>query len=97
MVWLAVLFFVAFFLAASGARTPRDRIAYGALPLALALLCGGRAWWLFSEQVIARRWFVWLFRRYEGQQAVRFANGMRAAGLGFGLLGLWVMVLWLTR
>jgi hypothetical protein len=97
MVWLAALFFVASVLAASGAYTARDRTAYGALPLALALLCGGRAWWLFAEGVIARRWFVWRFRRYEGQRAVRFAYAMRAAGLAFGLLGLWAMVLWLTR
>jgi hypothetical protein len=97
MVWLAALFFVAAVVAAGGAYTARDRIAYGAVPLTLALLCGGRAWWLFAEEVLARRWFVWRFRRFEGPQAVQVAYAMRAAGLAFGLLGLWVIVLWLTR
>lgn len=60
-----------------------------------AMLSLGGAWWMHGRSVIERRTFVWRSRRYTGQQAARFGRGMQAGGLAFGLLGLWVLAIWL--
>lgn len=94
---LAIALFVAFILAASRASNRHERVLYGALPMGLSLICAGRVWWLHGQAVIERRTFVWLFRHYAGRQAVRFGHGMRAGGAAFGLLGLWVVAIWLME
>lgn len=65
--------------------------------MALSLMCAGRVWWLHGQEVIKRRTFVWLFRHYAGAQAVRFGLGMKVGGAAFGLLGLWVVAIWLME
>lgn len=97
LTFVAIALFVAFILAASGASNRRERVLYGALPMGLALMCVGRVWWLHGKAVIERRRFVWLFRHYAGQQAVRFGYGMKAGGIAFGFLGLWTLAIWLTE
>lgn len=93
-VWLAIAGFVAMIVGMSGARTQPERVLYGAVPMAFALMCLGRAAWLYAEQIVRRQEFVWLFRRYSGRQAIRFTYGMKAGGIAFGLMGLWSLAIW---
>ena len=95
--WLAVALFVAFILAASRGSNRHERVLDGALPMGLSLMCAGRVWWLHGQEVMRRRTFVWQFRHYAGEQAVRFGRGMKAGGAAFGLLGLWVVAIWLME
>lgn len=92
--WLAIALFVVFIVAAGRASNRHERVLYGALPMGLALMCAGRVWWLHGQEVIRRRTFVWLSRKYAGAQAVRFGLGMKVGGAAFGLLGLWVLGIW---
>lgn len=80
----------------SGARTQPQRVLYGAAQMGFALLCLGRAAWLYAEGIVRRREFVWRGRLYTGHQAIRFTYPMKAGGIAFGLLGLWSLVIWVT-
>ena len=96
-IWLAIASFGAMIVGMSGARTQPERVLYGALQMAFALLCLGRAAWLYSEIIVRRQEFVWRFRHYHGRQAIRFTYGMKAAGIAFGLMGIWSLAIWLME
>lgn len=96
-IWFAIAGFVAMVVGMSGARTQPQRVLYGAAQMGFALMCLGRAAWLYAEEIVRRREFVWLFRHYSGHQAIRFTYGMKAGGAAFGLLGLWSLAIWVME
>lgn len=93
-VWTAIALFGAMIVGMSGARTQPQRVLYGAAQMGFALMCLGRAAWLYAEEIARRREFVWLFRHYSGRQAIRFTYAMKAGGVAFGLMGLWSFAIW---
>jgi len=97
LVWTAIALFGAMIVGMSGARTQPQRVLYGAVQMAFALMCLGRAAWLYAEEIARRQQFVWRFRRYSGRQAIRFTYGMKAGGIAFALLALWSLAIWVME
>lgn len=95
-IWIAIALFGATIVGMSGARSRHERVLYGAVQIGLALMCLGRALWLYADIVARRQWFVWpVYTVYRGRHVRGFVYGMRVGAIAFGLIGLWSFAIWL--
>jgi hypothetical protein len=94
--WVGLTIALFFLFIVLGSTSRQERILYGALPIAGALLCLGRFFWLYARIIIERKWHVFRFRRFEGRSAiVGFAYPMKALAGALSLMALFVIGIWL--
>lgn len=92
---LGLLFFAAFIIGGAMAPTQRDRIAYSALQMALALVCFGVVAWLAGREIAAGDSFTWRGITYRGPRVKPFGHAWMAFGVGYWALAIALVALWL--
>ena len=98
LIWIAIAWLGAMIVGMSAGRTQHERVLYGAVQMGLALMCLGRALWLYADLVARRQWFSFpVWTRYEGRQVHGFVYGMRVGAIAFGAMGLWSFAIWLME
>ena len=93
---LGFVFFAAFVVGGAAARTQKDRIAYSALQMGLALMCFGLVAWLAGRDIKSRETFEWRGMVFRGSRVPWFARGWMAFGIAYWVLGAAVIALWLS-
>jgi hypothetical protein len=89
--------FALFIIGGALAPAQKDRITYSALQMGLALICFAVVAWLAGMEIAARDSFTWRGTEYRGPTVRMFGRAWKAFGVAYGLLGVFVIVVWIMR
>ena len=93
---VGLVFFAAFIVGGAMAPTQRDRIAYSALQMSLALVCFGATAWLAGRDILSRDTFTWRGITYRGPRLRPFGHAWMMFGVMYWLLAAGLVWLWLS-
>ena len=88
--------FVLFIIGGAMAPTQRERIAYSALQMALALACFGAVAWLAGRDILSRDTFTWRGITYRGPRLRPFGHAWMMFGVMYWLLASALVWIWVS-
>jgi hypothetical protein len=93
---VGLLFFAAFVAGGALAPTQRDRIAYSALQMSLALCCFGSVAWLTGRDILTRDAFTWRGITYRGPRLRPFGHAWMMFGVMYWVLAVALVWMWVS-